>query len=186
MLQAKTKEQKQKILEIFAIQETCCYFPLGWKDEELDDQVYIDGNMSFDTMARVVDYVRSIQPKKETLDMSIVTPEMREAVETWLAYKREKKQTYKPSGFSTFYKRLCKLSNNNPQVAMAIVEESMSNNYAGIFPLKNGNNNYGRPKTNTEKFHDTIQSANEFSQKLHERVGNNQAEMGNGDNDALW
>ena len=185
MLQAKTEEQKNRILEIFGIQETCCYFPLGWEDEELDDQVYIDGNISFDTMARVVDYVRSIQPKKETLDLSIVAPEMLEAVETWLAYKREKKQTYKPTGFKTFYKNLCAYSSNNPKIAMAIVEQSMQNNYAGIFPLKNGNSNYGRPKTNTEKFYDTIQSANEFSQKLHERVGN-QAEMGDGDNDALW
>jgi hypothetical protein len=123
--------------------------------------------------------------KKYSLDLSIVAPEMREVVDTWLAYKKEKGKMYKPIGFKNFYKKLCELSVSNPQIAMAIIEESMANNYDGIFPLKNGNSNYGRPKTNTEKFYDTIQSANEFSQKLHERVGN-QAEMGNGDSEPLW
>ena len=180
MLQAKTNEQQNATIRLLQESGHTCVV------DHDQDGIYLDDWISFTTMEKIVDYLRSVnQPKKETLDMSIVAPEMREAVETWLAYKREKKQTYKPSGFSTFYKRLCKLSNNNPKVAMAIVEESMSNNYAGIFPLKNGNSNYGSPKTNTEKFYDTIQSANEFSQKLHERVGN-QAEMGNGDSEPLW
>ena len=181
MLQAKTKEQLGHIAEI-----------LGANLDEWSVGTYpirtlqMEEPIPFDKMAEIVDYLRSVnKPQKETLDLSIVAPEMREAVETWLAYKREKKQTYKPTGFKTFYKNLCAYSNNNPKIAMAIVEQSMQNNYAGIFPLKNGNNNYGRPKTNTEKFYDTIQSANEFSQKLHERVGN-QAEMGNGDSEPLW
>lgn len=184
MLQAKTKEQEEFVLgKIYGNAEIINDGKTLYV--EMDDDYYAY-EIDFDTMAEIVDYLRSVnQPQKETLDLSIVAPEMREAVETWLAYKREKKKAYKPSGFSTFYKRLCKLSNNNPQIAMAIIEQSMANNYDGIFPLKNGNSNYGRPKTNTEKFYDTIQSANEFSQKLHERVGN-QAEMGDGDSEPLW
>lgn len=81
--------------------------------------------------------------KKGALDLSIVSAEMRDAVETWLAYKREKGQTYKPMGFKTFYKRLCELSGGNPHIAMQIVENSMQNNYAGIFPLNNH-----QPQTN--------------------------------------
>lgn len=78
-------------------------------------------------------------PKKNDfdLDISIVSEEMRGVVETWLAYKREKGQTYKPMGFKTFYKRLCELSGGNPHIAMQIVENSMQNNYAGIFPISN-------------------------------------------------
>lgn len=127
---------------------------------------------------------KSVSKKKGALDMSIVAPEMQEVVDTWLTYKKEKGQSYKPSGFISFYKKLCKLSNNNPQVAMAIVEESKSNNYAGIFPLKSNNNLYGRPKTNTEKFYDTIKSGNEFSKMLHDRI-EQQAQMGDGDNDEI-
>ena len=74
--------------------------------------------------------------KKYSLDLSIVAPEMREAVDLWLAYKKEKGQTYKPTGFKTFYNNLIKLSDNNPMLAMRIVEKSMQNNYAGIFALR--------------------------------------------------
>ena len=64
MLQAKTEEQKKKVLEIFGIQETCCHFPLdfdketGWDYEEFDDRIYLDGNITFDKMAKIVDFLR--------------------------------------------------------------------------------------------------------------------------------
>ena len=103
--------------------------------------------------------------------MSIVAPKMLEVVETWLAYKKEKGQSYKPTGFKTFYKNLCELSDNNPKVAMAIIEQSMRNNYAGIFPLRNDNNQYGRFKTNSDSFDESVKKSNEFSQKLHSRFG---------------
>lgn len=74
--------------------------------------------------------------KKHSLDLSIVAPEMHEAVDVWLAYKKEKGQTYKPTGFKTFYNNLIKLCDNNPILAMRIVEKSMQNNYAGIFALR--------------------------------------------------
>ena len=64
MLEAKTEEQKKKVLEIFGIQETCCHFPLDFVKEtdcgyeEFDDRIYLDGDISFDTMAKIVDYLR--------------------------------------------------------------------------------------------------------------------------------
>lgn len=138
--------------------------------------------VSFDELAAIIDYVRP----KTSLDLSIIAPEMREVVETWLAYKKEKAQSYKPTGFRTFYKKLCELSNNNPQVAMAIIEQSMQNNYAGIFPLRNNNNNvnYGR-ETITDKIRRTVAEANVFSQQLTDRIGE-QADVCDGDNDEVW
>jgi hypothetical protein len=109
---------------------------------------------------------------------------MQEVVETWLAYKKEKAQTYKPTGFKTFYKKLCELSSNNPQVAMAIIEQSMQNNYAGIFPLRNNNNQLYGTRTQSEKLRDTIIHANEFSNMLHNRV-EQQATMGDGDSEEI-
>lgn len=123
--------------------------------------------------------------KKYSLDLSIVALEMRDVVETWLAYKKEKGQSYKPTGFKTFYKNLCELSGYNPHVAMAIIEQSMRNNYAGIFPLKNNNNNnYGR-ETITDKIRRTVEEANIFSQQLTDRIGN-QADVCDGNNDEVW
>lgn len=166
MLQAKTKEQKTRIKEIFS--DTSI-----WTDDRITDGLHIDDWVSFDRLAELVDYLRSInKPKKKELDMSIVAPNMLEPVEAWLAYKKEKAQSYKPTGFKTFYKKLCELSGNNQQVAMAIIEQSMQNNYAGIFPLRNNNSNqYGRFKTNSDAFDESVKESNEFSQKLHSRFG---------------
>ena len=65
MLQARTEEQKKKVIEIFGIQETCCHFHLDfdketdWGYEECDDRIYLDGNITFDTMAKIVDCLRN-------------------------------------------------------------------------------------------------------------------------------
>jgi hypothetical protein len=56
---------------------------------------------------------------------------------TWLKYKRKKGQSYKDQD-STYlaYQKLLKLSNRNSITAKKIVEQSMANNWAGLFELK--------------------------------------------------
>ena len=67
----------------------------------------------------------------------------KEALETWLAYKKEKRQAYKPRGLEALKKKLLQLSNGNPEYAKVIVEYSMGNNYTGLFaPKNNGVNSY--------------------------------------------
>ena len=67
----------------------------------------------------------------------------KEALEMWLAYKKEKRQTYKPRGLESLKKKLLQLSNGNPEYAKVIVEYSMGNNYTGLFaPKNNGVNSY--------------------------------------------
>ena len=67
----------------------------------------------------------------------------KEALEMWLAYKKEKRQTYKPRGLEALKKKLLQLSNGNPEYAKIIVEYSMGNNYTGLFaPKNNGVNSY--------------------------------------------
>lgn len=74
MLQARTEEQKKKVLEIFSIQESCCHFPLDFDKEteggyeEYDDRIYLDGNITFDKMREVVEYLR-----KENEEVEIPT-----------------------------------------------------------------------------------------------------------------
>ena len=61
----------------------------------------------------------------------------------WLAYKKEKRQAYKPRGLTALKKNLLQLSNGNPEYAKVIVEYSMGNNYSGLFaPKNNGVNSY--------------------------------------------
>lgn len=74
MLRVRTEEQKKKVLEIFGIQETCCHFPLDFDKEteggyeESDDRIYLDGNITFDKMREVVEYL-----SKENEEVEIPT-----------------------------------------------------------------------------------------------------------------
>lgn len=61
----------------------------------------------------------------------------KEALEMWLAYKKEKRQKYQPRGLAALKKKLLKMSNGNPEYAKVIVEYSMGNNYTGLFAPKN-------------------------------------------------
>ena len=62
-------------------------------------------------------------------------------VEKWLLYKKEKKQEYKgQTSINTFYKKLIEYSNGDAIIAEAIIEQSIANNWAGIFEIKNNNN----------------------------------------------
>ena len=65
----------------------------------------------------------------------------KEALDIWLAYKKEKHQTYKPRGLAALKKKLLQLSNGNPEYAKVIVEYSMGNNYSELFAPKNNSIN---------------------------------------------
>lgn len=66
-----------------------------------------------------------------------------EALDMWLAYKKEKRQKYQPRGLAALKKKLLKMSGGNPEYAKVIVEYSMGNNYTGLFaPKNNGVNSY--------------------------------------------
>lgn len=64
-----------------------------------------------------------------------------EALDMWLAYKKEKRQKYQPRGLAALKKKLLKMSGGNPEYAKVIVEYSMGNNYAGLFAPKNNSVN---------------------------------------------
>lgn len=78
--------------------------------------------------------------KKEREIIEILGSPFLEPVNLWLKYKAEKKQNYKETGFITFLKKLGKMSNGNPTLAMEIIEHSMANNYSGLFPPKGKQN----------------------------------------------
>ena len=65
----------------------------------------------------------------------------KEALDMWPAYKKEKRQTYKPRGLAALKQKLLQLSNGNPEYAKVIVEYSMGNNYTGLFAPKNNSIN---------------------------------------------
>lgn len=91
------------------------------------------------------------QPKKKRvmLDTSIVPTLYIEVIDRWLSYKKEKNQSYTQTGFNACVKKLIQLSSGDVQLAEQIVYQSMANNYAGLFPLKNERyNNINQGATN--------------------------------------
>ncbi len=72
------------------------------------------------------------------IDTGFIEAPFREVMDKWLEYKRARGQTYKSeTSIKTCYKKLLEMSGGDPVKAEAIVENSIANNYAGIFPLKN-------------------------------------------------
>lgn len=90
--------------------------------------------------------------EKSDVDLSFVADDFLPIVQDWLAYKKEKKQTYKQRGAKMFYSQLLNLSNNDAEVARLIIEQSMANNWAGIFALRNNHNaNQFKPNNQCQK-----------------------------------
>ena len=81
--------------------------------------------------------IKKVKNNKTPIIPFEVSPEFQPAFSLWLEYKKERKQSYKGEvSLKGIYKRLLTLSGNNPDVAMAIVEQSIANNWAGLFALK--------------------------------------------------
>lgn len=85
---------------------------------------------------------RNSARKKDTLDLSFVEDKYRDIFDYWLHYKRERGQTYKQAGVEACYRKLVKMSNGDPRKALDIIEQSVSNNWAGLFELKDYNHGY--------------------------------------------
>ena len=76
-LRADSELKKERILDILG-EELCCSFPLDIESyendddsvypAEFDDRVYIDGNVSFDKMAEIVDYLRATNSKTTMIE----------------------------------------------------------------------------------------------------------------------
>lgn len=82
-----------------------------------------------------------------------------ESIKTWLAYKKEKKQNYKPTGLKTLLNKLKQdCTNNGDQYVIDSINNSIMNNYAGIFPPRQFN-------------HSTNDSANNKFQKSNNNNG---------------
>ena len=77
------------------------------------------------------------EKNNKEIDLSFLQKDFIPIVEKWLLYKKEKKQEYKgQTSINTFCKKLIDYSNGEPIIAEAIIEQSIANNWAGIFELK--------------------------------------------------
>jgi len=81
--------------------------------------------------------IKEEEKKKFSFDFSNFDENFIEHVNSWLEYKKERKEPYKSQkGLNAFYNKLIDYSKNDPDTAKKIIEQSMANNWAGIFELK--------------------------------------------------
>ena len=101
---------------------------------------------------------RNILSKVSHGDFDFISDEFLEAFSLWLEYKKDRRENYKSEkSLKACYNKLVKLSKGNPAVASQIVDESIANNWAGFFELKNDKCEYGNKKqTDSTDSGDTI------------------------------
>ncbi len=69
--------------------------------------------------------------------LQTIEPPWHELMHTWLEYKRLRKESYRSEiGIRKCLTMLRNLSGNNPKTAAAIIDQSIANNWAGLFELK--------------------------------------------------
>ena len=75
--------------------------------------------------------------KNKSYDLSFVDNKFLEVFNTWLEYKKERKENYKSEkSIKMTYDKLVRESNNNPDAATQMVENSIGSNWKGFFPLR--------------------------------------------------
>lgn len=83
-----------------------------------------------------IENVSKKESKKEK-EYSFIDNDFKIIFTEWLDYKKSRKESYKSEkSIEVCYNKLIKLSNNNPNIARSIIEQSMANNWSGFFELK--------------------------------------------------
>ena len=121
-------------------QKSCELFP-----NDLEKQKIFCMGAAFSLGKDLSDFVEKEQ-QAGVIEVEEVKPQeefypCQEALDMWLAYKKEKRQKYQPRGLAALKKKLLKMSGGNPEYAKVIVEHSMGNNYSGLFAPKNNSIN---------------------------------------------
>jgi tRNA U34 5-carboxymethylaminomethyl modifying enzyme MnmG/GidA len=77
-----------------------------------------------------------IDNKKDKI-LKDIPLDWQEIINIWLNYKKDRKESYKSNqSIMIMFKKLVELSNDNLETAKKIIEQSIANNWAGIFELK--------------------------------------------------
>ena len=113
------------------------YHNKNYNQSTTEIQADKDKDMDMDNEEKKKKKKSADKPRGKADAFSIPTDDiLKEPFEEWLAYKKEKGQPYKPQGARAALERLRNLSGNDPKTAQEIVEQSMGNNWAGLFALK--------------------------------------------------
>lgn len=81
---------------------------------------------------------------KKEFDFSFLPDQFKTVFMDWIEYKKSRREKYKnQKSLEAAYKHLLNLSNSDLSIAEKIIQQSMANNWAGLFELKNNGNQKG-------------------------------------------
>lgn len=84
----------------------------------------------------------------EDYDFSYVEEPFAEPFFAFIRYRKDRRdRKFTPTGLKTTYKHLKEFSLNDPATAKEIVEQTIANNWMGLFPLRTNNGTNRRPNT---------------------------------------
>lgn len=139
---------------------TICNFERYQDSADSERQTLRQANDKQATSKRQTQIIRIIEGenKKEILSKDNKEKEnefgeYQTAMETWLAYKKDRRESYKNErSISACLSKLKALSGGDPERAMRIVNQSMANNWAGLFELREDPPAFGREHIETKRF----------------------------------
>lgn len=123
------------------------------EQKENKDKSLFEKKDSFQPQIAAEDKVGYTKKRKFEYDLSFVEDDgMREVMRDWLEYKKDNKQGYKNQrALKALYTKIINLSGGSVEKARAIIENSMANNYSGLFELREQYNQPQKPKQKTEE-----------------------------------
>ena len=78
-----------------------------------------------------------IGKRSTEFDLKFVSPDWSELFNNWVKYKKSRNENYKTQqSLEACYRLLLKLSTEDINIGKLIIDQSMGNNWAGLFPLK--------------------------------------------------
>ena len=111
----------------------------------------------------------------ERFKFDFVQPPYRAPFLEWLAYKRERREKYTTQRtLKACYNNLVKLSGGSPAVARKMVEQSEANNWAGLFKLKNSDNDGDKRSNNTVGAQQAVRAGQDAFGRVMQRISSRQ------------
>ena len=111
----------------------------------------------------------------ERFKFDFVQPPYRAPFLEWLAYKRERREKYTTQRtLRACYNNLVKLSGGSPAVARKMVEQSEANNWAGLFKLRNSDNDGDKRSNNTVGAQQTVRAGQDAFGRVMQRISSRQ------------
>ncbi len=102
-------------------------------------QEYRESN--YQSNGDILKTIKTIKTNKTNRWIDLVDERFKEIIGMWIEYKTERREAYKTEkSFTLMVAKLKQMSGDDRDKAKLIVEQSMSNNWSGLFELKNVNN----------------------------------------------